>query len=239
MNYIEIIIVINLVIHNLFIVIANYVLASKKSIFWIIVSNVIDVIYLLLYMLYPYEFESFQYLFILLISIIPFIRRGIRVSLLSCIIYLALNFMLGGTSKIIYYVLEGFYAVIISIISITICFVIVAVYKKINIKVNKLNYEIIITDKNRELFITGFCDTGNLLTTEDNIPIVFLDYSINVGRYKKRININTVSVSKSIDLYVVDSFKIKVNKKYIRKDVYIAFSNINTSCMFGLYLLGG
>ena len=37
----------------------------------------------------------------------------------------------------------------------------------------------------------------------------------------------------------IESFKINLNDKYIEKDVYIAYSDINYDVMFGCDLLGG
>lgn len=239
MNYIEIIILINLLIHNLFIAITNYILSSKNRIFPILLSNFVDIVYIILYIYFPYKFDNYQYVFVLIISIIPFIKKRLYITLLGSIIYLLLNFTLGGTSKIIYYILESFYSVILALITIYISFLIIAIYKKIKFNIKNLNYDIIIKDKNKELFLNGYIDTGNILTSDDNIPIVFLDKSIKIGTFKKKIKINTVSICKYIDIYSIESFKIKINNKYIVKDVYIAFTNLHTSCMFGINLLGG
>ena len=53
------------------------------------------------------------------------------------------------------------------------------------------------------------------------------------------ININTVSTNKQIPIYEVDSFKIKIKNKYVKKDVYIAYGDIAFNVMFGTDLLGG
>lgn len=239
MRYIEIIIALNLAVHILFIRIANYLLKQKNNKLLILFSSVIDIIYTLLYLLFPYELEVYKYIFILLISILPFIGKGLIKALLSMIIYFMLNFMLGGTSELIYNIISNFYAVLISLLIINVAFIIYAIYKRLNISLNNLNYDIIIKHNNKKLNLKGYCDTGNFLTTDNNIPVVFINQKIKIGKYKKNIIINSVSVKKEINLYEVESFLIKINNKYVKKDVYLAHADISCMVMFGLDILGG
>lgn len=239
MRYIEIIILINLVIHISFIGIANYVFKQKKNRIMIFLSCVLDIIYTLMYIYFPYELEAYKYIFIYVISIVPFLMKGIYKSILSSFIYLLLNFTLGGSAEILYLTLNNYWAVIISLIIMLLVVSIVCIYKRIHFNLSKLNYSIYIEDGNNSYYLDGYCDTGNFLVTDDNIPIVFLNNKIQIGRYKKSIVIKTVSIEKQISLYEVKEFKIKIKNKYVKKEVYLAYADISCMVMFGLNILGG
>lgn len=239
MRYIEIIIVINLAIHLLFIKIVNYLLSQKNNKILIFISSIIDIFYVLFYLLFPYEIEAYKYLFIILISIIPFLRKELIKTLLSMLIYFMLNFMLGGTSELIYNIVANFHSVFISLLVVYIAFVIYAIYKKFNVCFHKLTYDVRIIDQDKVLKLKGFCDTGNFLKTEDNIPVVFIKKNIKIGNYKKKIIINSLTTKKEIILYEVDKFLIKLNKKFVKRDVYLAHADISCMVMFGLDILGG
>ena len=88
-------------------------------------------------------------------------------------------------------------------------------------------------------FLEGYCDTGNFLNANDNIPIIFVNKRIKIGKYKNEIIINSLSTKKKIRIYTVDDFKIRINDRLVSKDVYIAYGNIKYDIMFGLDLLGG
>lgn len=239
MRYIEIIIALNLAVHILFIRMTNYLLKQKNNRPLIMFSSMIDIIYTILYLLLPYELEAYKYVFIFIISLLPFIGKGLIKALLSMIIYFMLNFMLGGTSELIYNIISNFYSVLISLLAINVMFVIYAIYRKVNINLNDLYYDIIIKHNNKRLNLKGYCDTGNFLSTDENIPIVFINNKLKIGKYKSNIIVNSVSVKKKIKLYEVESFFIKINNKYVKKDVYLAHADISCMVMFGLDILGG
>lgn len=159
--------------------------------------------------------------------------------MLEAIVYLMLNFTLGGSAEILYRIVNNFHSVIISLVLMVLLIGIFAIYKKINISHKSLIYELIISDENNLIYLNGYCDTGNFLTTDDNIPIVFLNNKISIGKYKRRILIQSVSTKSYINLYEVKEFKIKIKNKFIKRDVYIAFADINHMAMFGLNILGG
>ena len=75
--------------------------------------------------------------------------------------------------------------------------------------------------------------------TDNNIPVVFVNKKYKVGKYYKDILVNTITGSKEIKLYKVNGFKIKINEKYIEKDVYISFTDLRWDALFGEALLGG
>ncbi|MCI5582941.1 MAG: sigma-E processing peptidase SpoIIGA [Anaeroplasma sp.] len=239
MNYIEIILLIDLAIHIILVIITNYIFKRKTRYFLLAISCIINLLYMLAYILIPYLIESYKYLLILLISIIPFVSKNIILCLYQLILYLFLNFTLGGFSQILYQTINNFYSVCISVGVFYFVFILLALYKKTHYTSNKLLYDILIIDERRKYYLKGYCDTGNFLSTDNNVPIVFINSKYKIGKLKKEIEIRTVSLVKTIKIYKVNAFLIKVNKRYVKKDVYIAFTNMNHMAMFGLNLLGG
>lgn len=239
MRYIEIIVLTNLLIHTFMVFVSNFIFKQKCSYLMLGISSIIDIIYTTLYLLIPYQLEDYKYVFIILISIIPFLKKGITKALLSSLVYLMMNFTLGGISEQIYLIINNFWAVFIALLSMMILFLFIRIYKKINFKHNELLYSIEIIDNKKILKLKGYCDTGNFLVTDNNIPVVFINKKYKIGNYKKSINVNTVSTKRPIRLYEVESFKIEINGKYIKKDIYLAYGDISFSIMFGLDLLGG
>lgn len=239
MKYIELLVIINVVIHYCFVRIAYYLLHMKPNRIAIGISCLLDGIYILLYIFIPYQIESFRYLLILIISICPFITKRPTKALFLSLIYLMLNFTLGGSAGILFKMMNHFSVVLICLGIILVLFACYALFKRYHVRPDILEYEVIIEDENRKLYLSGFCDTGNFLTTEDNIPIVFLKRNIHIGHYYKTINIQSLSTIKSIPIFSVKSFKIKIKNKYIEKDVYLAYGDIAFNVMFGSNLLGG
>lgn len=239
MKYIEIIIGTNILIHFNLVNVSCFLLREKKSKILVLLSSIFDGVYLGFYLFFPYELENFRYFIILLISIIPFINKGISKTLILSLVYLMLNFTLGGTAGILFNIMNHYSSVFISLGIMIILFGFYALYKKYHFRPDILEYDILIEDGNRKLYLNGFCDTGNFLSTEDNIPIVFVKNNIKIGRYFRTIQINSLSHTKEIPIYEVKSFKIKINNKYVKKDVYIAYGDIAFNVMFGSELLGG
>ncbi len=229
----------NIIIHLCFVKIAYFLLRLKSNNIVVFISCVLDGIYILLYIFVPYKIENIRYILIFIISLFPFINKHITKALMLCLIYLMLNFTLGGSAGILFKMINHFIVVIISLISIMILFCIYAIYKKYHFRPDVLEYEVMIEDDNRTLYLSGFCDTGNFLTTDDNIPIVFLKKNINIGHYYKTIKIQGISMEKDLPIFKVKSFKIKIKNKYIKKDVYLAYGDIVFNVMFGSNLLGG
>ncbi len=239
MRYIEIIILLNLVIHLCFIGVANYIFKQKKNKYWILLSCILDIFYVVMYVYFPYVLEPYKYLAICWISITPFIKKEFHRTLLMAFVYFLLNFTLGGSAEILYSIISNFLAVCISLAVIMLLLSVFALYKKVHINHTSLMYDIYIEDGNQSYFLNGYCDTGNFLSTDDNIPIVFLNRKIHIGRYKKSIVVHTVSLEQQISLYEVKEFKIKIKNKYVKKDVYLAYADISCMVMFGLNILGG
>lgn len=239
MKYIELIVILNIFIHVCFVKIAYYLLRIKPNNKAIGISCLLDGVYIILYVFVPYKIENYRYIFILIISIIPFITKGPTKALFLCLIYLMLNFTLGGSAGLLYNMINHFSVVLICLGGILFLFACYAIYKKYHFRPDVLEYEVMIEDDNRIIYLSGFCDTGNFLTTDDNIPIVFLKKNINIGHYYKTISINSLNTTKKIPIFAVKSFKIKIKNKYIEKDVYLAYGDIAFNVMFGSNLLGG
>ncbi|MGM9969398.1 MAG: sigma-E processing peptidase SpoIIGA [Anaeroplasma sp.] len=239
MKYIEIIVLINLVIHILIVKICNYLFNQKAFLIGNIISCSLDIIYVTLYLLIPEKIEYFKYLFIIVISFLPFINKGIFKALLSTLIYLLLNFCLGGISEFVYQIVNNFLSVVISLSLIIVIMIILMFYKRFNFNNSSLIYKIVINDNGMEYTLSGYCDTGNFMYADDNVPIVFINKKFKLGKYKKDIIIKTVSTSKKLRIYQVDKFFIYNNGRYIKKDVYIAYGDIAFDLMFGLNILGG
>ena len=87
--------------------------------------------------------------------------------------------------------------------------------------------------------INGYYDTGNMVVVDTRIPVVFLKNKYKIGRYYKSINITTVNLNSNIDIYIVDSFRIKIDDKYVKKSVYVAYADIRYDAIFGHNILGG
>lgn len=239
MKYIELIVLINIVIHLCFIHVAYYLLHIKTNRIATSISCLMDGIYVVFYLLYPYELEPFRYFCILVISTTPFITKGPTKCLMLCLVYLMLNFTLGGSAGVLYKIMNHFSSVMIALGVILVLVSVYALYKKYHFRPDMLEYEVVIEDDNRKIYLNGFCDTGNFLSTDDNIPIVFLKKNLKIGHYYKTIEMNSLSTSKKIPIFEVKSFKIKIKNKYIQKDVYIAYGDIAFNVMFGSNLLGG
>lgn len=239
MNYIEIIVLINVVIHYSLAIVAGYISGIKINKVCLFISIILDIIFVLLYIYIPYDFEPYKYLFILLISLMPSINKGIIRCLFYTLIYLMINFSLGGITEIIYKIINNPLSIIISLLLIMIITLFIYVYKKQKVNYDSLMYDVIIKFNKKSVKLKGFCDTGNFLRSDDLIPIVFVNEKYKVGKSFKSINVNTINDLKVMDTYIIDDFKIKIKNKYISKDVYIVYVDIKYDAMFGIDILGG
>jgi hypothetical protein len=129
--------------------------------------------------------------------------------------------------------------VIGGILFIFISIIISSLIIKKNRRKKDLFYEIIIEYDNKILPINGYCDTGNMVIVDTLIPVVFLKNKYKIGRYYKSINITTVNSNSNIDIFIVDSFRIKIEDKYVKKSVYVAYADIRYDAIFGHNILGG
>ncbi len=240
MEYIECVLGFNAVIHLLLVYVTGIILnirIRKKQLF---LSIILDASYMLIYIYKPLWYEGFKYMFGIILMMVTFYNLGKRNVIKASLIYYLENFLLGGIANILY---MSNRINILSIIGVTILVLVITyIYKektRIRFDIKKLNYEILIIDRGKKYFISGYCDTGNFLLSDDMVNVVFINMKYKFGKYKKSISSQSIGVKNTLDLYTVDGFYIFTDKGYEKKEVYIAFSRLHYDGMFGLNLLGG
>ena len=144
MKYIEIIILINVLIHFIFVRIAYFLLKLKMNNITCVISCFLDGIYVLFYLISPYELEKYKYLCITFISVFPFIHKGPTKCLMLMLVYLMLNFTLGGSAGILFSIMNHFSSVIICLGILLFLVCIYAVYKKYHFDPSELEYEVLV-----------------------------------------------------------------------------------------------
>ncbi len=112
-------------------------------------------------------------------------------------------------------------------------------FKKYYILLANSKYNVIVTQKNKQYKIKAFFDTGNSATSNDGIPIIFLDKKYFNESFEKYqyVMIETVLGNKEEKAYSVDKFEILFNKKKIEKKVMIIFSDIDRDCLLNCTLM--
>lgn len=238
--YIEIYLFLGLFIHSVFGFIAYLFLERRVNKFNLILSNILDLIYMLLFIKYPYKIENYKFLFIGIISASLFIRFNLKDSFTGIFIYLALNFLLGGISEVLYLssLLKVYYIFIICVI-LLIMFLLIKIYKQFFIKKNKFYYEIKIINERKTYYLNGFLDTGNIVFYYPNIPVVFINNKDFYGKFYDYLEVDSINGLTKVPIYKVDEFYIKINKRFIKKNIFISFTKMNIDCIFGLSIIGG
>ena len=74
MKYIELIVLLNILIHVSFIKLSNFIMKRKNNWILILLTSIVDGIYIVMYLLIPEEVESIKYLVIMFLAIIPFVN---------------------------------------------------------------------------------------------------------------------------------------------------------------------
>lgn len=129
---------------------------------------------------------------------------------------------------------EIIYAIILLII-----LVVVQSFKKMGIFVNNFKYTISVQFEDKEFLLTGFLDTGNFSSYEE-CPIIYLDRKYFVGKLESVacINIKTVSNDTIQFLYKPKNFRIKLGKRFVEKEVYICFCDLDEfECLLNYKLI--
>ncbi len=237
MEYIEVIVLINVLIHLVFIRLTSYVMGIKLNTYKIILSAILDIIYVVLYLLRPYHLEKFKYFFIFLISYIPF--SFINKNSLTCFfIYLVFNMSIGGINEVLYTILNyRIIAILISIIIMVIISLIYA-YKKIYFNHKYLNYELKITINKKCYSIIAYLDTGNFLKY-NFIPIILVKNKKLLIKKIGNIPISGAINEGMIDVYKADCLEIKIGGVYRKIDAYLSYANIGYDALIGLETIGG
>lgn len=239
MKYIEIIVLLNVLIHLILVIVSAYISEIKLLKWLVLLSMIIDCLYVIGYVYIPYELEAYKYLLIFMISFVPFVNRQFIKTVVGMLIYLLLNFCFGGLAGFLYGIINKTYVVIGGILLLLIVIILCSKLSKREHKNKELFYEIIIEYNNDLIAIHGYCDTGNMVVADYVIPVVFLQKKYKIGRYYKSINITSVNLNSNVDIYMIDSFRIKVNDRYIKKRVYLAYADIRYDAIFGVNILGG
>lgn len=221
--YIEKIVIINVLIHLLLILATRYLTNNKINKNKTIISIVIGIINLYFYFLF--NLYLLHYVLFIITSILPF--NNIK----STLLYIILNFILGGVTGVVNLSISYFYEVIL------LCSIIMFIFIYILKKDNKQINIIIKTDK--EYMFKCFYDTGCLINIGLTPVIVLSDkFDINL-EYFTNIKINTIAgetlhnVYKAKNVYVVD------NNSKIEKHCLIIISNIDYEVIVGKNFLGG
>lgn len=221
--YIEKIVIINVLIHLLLILATRYLTNNKINKNKTIISIVIGIINLYFYFLF--NLYLLHYVLFIITSILPF--NNIK----STLLYIILNFILGGVTGVVNLSISYFYEVIL------LCSIIMFIFIYILKKDNKQINIIIKTDK--EYMFKCFYDTGCLINIGLTPVIVLSDkFDINL-EYFTNIKINTIAgetlhnVYKAKNVYVVD------NNSKTEKHCLIIISNIDYEVIVGKNFLGG
>lgn len=240
MVYIEYVLGLNAVIHVMLVYVTGIIINSRIRRKYLIISVILDSIYMFFYMYHPTHFEIIKYGFGIVLMFVTFFKTGIKNMVKASFIYYLQNFILGGISSILYMSTKlNVYGIIIIII---VNLIVTYIYKektRVKVNINNLNYELMIVDHGEKYFINGYCDTGNFLLSEDMISVVFINSKFKFGSFVKTLDSQSIGVRNNLNLFKVDEFYIKKNDVYEKKDVYIAFCDLHFDGMFGLNLLGG
>ena len=110
--------------------------------------------------------------------------------------------------------------------------------KKYLIFIKSCKYNIIADFNGKLIRIEGFLDTGNECFFND-LPVIFID-----NKYKPdKLNhydvalVSTVNGNKYELFYKPNAFWIEINKKKIKREVYIVFTNIEKECLINPYII--
>lgn len=238
MIYIELFLAIGFLIHLVFLKLTKIVIGVKTNVILVIISLVIDSVYMLLYAYIPSLIEGYESFFVLTISITPFIKNRLKTGIIGVFFYFVMNFALGGIATIQFITtLNSFYVLIVLIVTLFILTIVVNYLRRYFKNDPSFVYDILIKYEGRNYYLKGYLDSGNFLCDDKLIPIVFTN--LKIGSYVSNIKVNSVSTTREIPLYKIDYFGIKRGKKYYEKKVYVAWSEIHYDVMFGLDILEG
>lgn len=221
--YIEKVIILNIIIHLILIITTNYITNNKPKISKIIISIILGTINLVYYLLYPNYYMKY------LIIIIAFITF---VNIKSTLIYLMLNFILGGITGVVNLSINFYYEVII-LASVVILFVIFYFKQE-----TEENITIIIKTKEEHHF-KAFYDTGCLINV-GLTPVIILNekYDIKLS-YFTSIEVNTIAGVAYKEVYKAEGVYIYKNNKMIEKHCLVIKSNIEYDVIIGKNFIGG
>lgn len=215
--YLEALLGVNSLIHYNFSILSyrffNYHYRKIRIIISIILDNVLVLLSTERSLLYE------RYIIIFIVSMITFGKK-----FKPFILYLLLNFLLGGIAGL--WNLGLYYQYLLIIVLSYGLIALGEIYISNSSGVRNLYHEIIINGHN----ILGFLDTGNDLMV-DGIPVIFLKKYIDLPFYKT-IKYKTVMGSDKLDIYLGNIF---INDKEVK--CFIAFKDIDYECLLNVNLL--
>lgn len=236
MVYIEGIILVDLIIHHVFVYATSLFLFIRVKKIRLVISDLANILLLWLYVTYRISF-MYQIVFIIVISLATFHKQKIKASLL----YLGLNMILGGMAEILY--LGGILNEKLLIAILVLLLIVLIIYKTIckSIKSKELVYQLILIEKKKRLVLDVYLDTGNFLQDEHNNSVIIVNkkYKSYFKRLDSKVLCQTVNNTSFIPTYKFDNAYLKLNNHYVEIEGSIAFSNIAFEGMIGLDILGG
>ena len=233
--YLDLILLSNFLINFLFLSFIEKLFNDKIKYLRITIASVIGSLFVLVY------FTDYIYLFIckliggILITIIGLVNITKSKQIIKICLFYALNFAFVGFLQS--FKINDWYLLLVAIIVILGLFVFEN-SRKYFIFINRCKYNVIVLFENCVLSLESFLDTGNECFY-NNTPVIFINQ-----RYKPSgliaigiMNINTVSGNSSVEVYKPLEFWVIINKKKIKKDVYVLFSDFEKDCLLGSNLL--
>jgi len=100
-------------------------------------------------------------------------------------------------------------------------------------------YNVIVTQKDNVIKIQGFFDSGNFSSSENGIPLVFINkkyFNISFNNYVL-VKVKGIINEEIKKAYVVDKFEVIINKKRVEKKVLIVFSEISEDCLLNSLIM--
>lgn len=218
--YVEKIVLLNVIIHLSIVFIVVYLTnntINKKGLF---IGSIIGVINLYLY--FFVNIMYIHYICFFLIVLITF--KDIK----STLLYLMLNFILGGISGVVNISINYYYEVIVACT--LVIFLLVYLLK------NKSDsYKIIINDNIYKCFYDTGCIINIGLT-----PIIIVNENLNLDlEFFTTIEINTIAGTTIHEVYKANNIYLLNNNKKIEKYCLIIISKIDYEVIVGKNFLGG
>lgn len=211
--YYEILFFLNCFIHYVISKITARFFRIKLDYRRMLVSYILICINLYLFINYD-VMKYFKYAIGYILSFVTFNRKSIIVF----ITYFSANIMLAGTTMI--YKLYNHKTIIIYCIPVIIVYEILGYIKEEKTR-NKYYYSIMFK-LDRIYKMNAYLDTGNnLVEPKTNIPVILINEEINNNR-KVKIPYQTIGNTDYLEGVYCKNFYIKINQKYIRKEVFIA-----------------
>lgn len=238
--YLEYLILINVIIHYFIIKFCQKIFSKKIRHKNLMLSILLLNVNLFIYLQYPLLSSYLKYIFGLFIVGVAFFPEKPKTILKIALIYFILNIVLGGFNFFLnIYNLNLNVSLVISLIFMIVVFEL-DILPKIDIKlIKQYFYDINFKVQGKQYQFQVFLDTGNFSYSEtDNLPIVILNEKHRMlFNSDSSIRLKSLGQSYKMDIYRVSDFYITIGQKRIKKEVYLAFGDLDFDGIFGLDLL--